>query len=368
MKSRLLRRLEADIASAKNPRAADCLRCERAAYLARLGEFDTARQELVAVQQRHATRPNAGVSAWVNLGEALVSFYSDLGPASHDKMKRAYALSSAVGLQPLQALSAAWLAHFAYLRMDIGLMARYATEALSLAGEDNHGARARATLVVAQSYHEGGRLDLARPWYDLARRHAAAEGDDVALSAMMWNMASLRVAALRQAEALGPAHAFAGEHALLSAESTAHFDAMLGVRSLQALQPILRAQICTLLGRTEEALPLFEAHVAVSLAQGMASAEGSLRADRAWCRLKAGHREGAEEEAGAAEACLALAHGTFGDRAPGHSRLVQVFEVLGDAGAVLRQKQLAETTWQAHILDQANLVDTLNREFATSRG
>ena len=365
MKSRLLGRLDADIAAAAQPVAADCLRCERAAYLARVGDFDQAAQALNTVQQRHRARPNAAISAWLSLADALVSHYSDMGPLARDKMKRAHALSAAAGLKPLQALSAAWLAHLDYLRMDAPALARRAAEALGLAAADHHAARARANLVVAQSYHEGGRLDLARPWYDRAHRHATTEGDDATLSAMMWNMASLRVAHARQSEACGPGPAAAGEHALLSAESTAHFDAMLGVRSLRALQPILRAQICTLLGQTDAALALYEEHLAPALAQGMAPAEGSLRADRAWCRLRAGHPSAAQADAAAAEASLALP-GQFGDRAPGHSRLVQVYEALGDNDAARRHAQFAAHAWEGHRIDQAKLLDALNREFAVA--
>ena len=130
MKSRLLSRLDADIAAVTQPLAADCLRCERAAYLARLGDLDQATRELAAVQQRHRAHPQAAISAWLSLADALVSHYTDMGPLARDKMKRAYAMSAAAGMKPLQALSAAWLAHLDYLRMDAPAMARHAAEAL----------------------------------------------------------------------------------------------------------------------------------------------------------------------------------------------------------------------------------------------
>lgn len=363
MKSRLLSRLEADIRGATQTLAADCARCERAAYLARIGDFDEAGREIAAIQQRHESRPSAAISAWLNLANGLVSHYSNLGSSTHDRLKRAHAISSAARLTDLQALSAAWLAHLDYLRMDAAGVARYAAQALTIARPDHHAARARACLVVAQSYDEAGRLDLARPWYDRAHRHATTEGDDSTLSAMLWNKASLRLAALRQALACGPAGAVADQRALLSAESTANFDAMLGVRSLRALQPILRAQTCSLLGRTDEALALYEQHLADALDQGMGSVEGTLLADRAWCRLQAADETGAAQDARAAEGCLAR-EAAHCDRAPGHSRLVQVWEALGDRSACERQRQLAQQAWQGHAEDQANLLDALNREFA----
>ncbi|HWI11548.1 MAG TPA: hypothetical protein VNU48_09485 [Burkholderiaceae bacterium] len=365
MKSRLLSRLEDDIRSATQTLAADRLRCERAAYLARLGEFDEATREIAAVHQRHEARPNAAISVWLNLAHGLVSHYRELGSQAHDRVRRAHAMSVAAGLTDLQALSAAWLAHLDYLRMNATGAAGHAAEALRLARSDHHAAQARACLVVAQTYDEAGRLDRARPWYDQAHRHATAEGDDATLSAMLWNKASLRVAALRQAVASGQVGAAAEAQALLSAESTANFDAMLGVRSLRALQPILRAQTCSLLGRTDEALALYEQHLTEALDQGLRSIEGTLVADRAWCRLQARNISGASEDARLAEGCLAR-EAPFGDRAPGHSRLTQVWEALGDHAAAERQRQLSLHAWQGHARDQANLLEALDKALAAA--
>ena len=367
MSSRLLSRLDADIKVAPTAFAADCLRCERAAYLARHGDFDEATQQLEALRKHYSTRPSSAISAWLHLAEGLLCHYKDLSPHARDKLNRAHALSAAAGLKPLQALSAAWLAHLDYLRMDIDSMARRVAEALSLAVADHHAARARAELVVAQAYHEAGRFDLARPWYDSARRHATADGDDATLSAMMWNMASLRVAAWRQIEACEPAAVGVDARALLSAESTAHFDDMLGVKSLRALQPILRAQVCTLLGRTDEALALYTQHLADALAEGMRPVEGVLLADRAWCHARAGNLDAARADGLAAASALSLP-GSFCDRAPGHSRLAQVFEALSDVATARTQRELASAAWGGHRLDQARLVDALGSALAARPG
>jgi tetratricopeptide (TPR) repeat protein len=365
MKSRLLVRLEADIGSALNSVSADCLRCERAAYLARLGAFAEASREIAVVQQNHARHPNAAVSAWSSFAEAMVSHYGHLGALAIDKMKRSYALSKAVGLQPLQALASAWLAQFSYARMDVPAMAKFVVEAMVLAGPEDRRARARANLVIAQGYDQGGRYDLARSWYASARYHAANDGDDATLSALMWNMASLRVAALQQSAAAGPIDIAEAERALLGAESSAHFDEMLGVKSLQPLQPILRAQVCSLLGRTDEALGLYEKHLADALRDGLSPIEGVLVADRAWCRFRSGQRGEALRDAAEAEICLAR-EGLFVDRAAGHSSLVAFYDAAGDASAAYRHETLAESAWKGHGLDQVRLVEAMDLAFATA--
>jgi hypothetical protein len=219
--------------------------------------------------------------------------------------------------------------------------------------------------VIAQGYDQGGRYDLARSWYASARYHAANDGDDATLSALMWNMASLRVAALQQAAAIGPIDVAEAERVLLSAESSAHFDEMLGVQSLQSLQPILRAQVCSLLGRTHEALRLYEKHLADALREGLSPIEGVLVADRAWCRFRVDQRDEALRDAADAEICLAK-EGLFIDRAAGYSSLVALYDAAGDASAAYRQETLACAAWKGHRLDQAKLVEAMDQAFATA--
>jgi len=94
MTSRLLSRLESDIRGAPDALTADCVRCERAAYFARMGDGAAAARELADVQRRHAARPNAAVSGWVHFAQAVVDHYGSQAPQSQDRMKRAHALAS----------------------------------------------------------------------------------------------------------------------------------------------------------------------------------------------------------------------------------------------------------------------------------
>jgi hypothetical protein len=364
MKPRLLIRLETDIGGSLHSVAADCLRCERAAYVACLGDFEAAVDEVAAVQRRHASQPNAAISAWSSFAEAIVSHHGDLETAAVDKMKRSHALSKAVRLRPLHALSAAWLAHFSYLRMDIASMARLVAEALQTAHPDHHVSRARANLVVAEAYDEGGRLDLARPWYANARYHAAQDGDDATLSSVMWTMGSLRVAALQQAADNGPTDTTAGDHALLSVESAARFDELLGMRSRRSLHLVLRAQLCMLLGRSDEALALYDdAQRAAVACQGTNAASGLLLADRAWCRFNAGREADARRDAEAAALALA-SEVSAGRRLASHRRLVQLYSALGEAPRAQRHHVLQAGARESRRAEQSDLVDAMNREFA----
>lgn len=357
--SRLLLRLESDIKSARTTFEADCLRAERAGYLARLGQFEEVRIELAALHERYDPRPNVEISAWLNLVEGLAIFSKEMGRAASDKIRRAHALSTAAGLVRLRALSAAWLAHMDFLQVDIGAMSIHLNEALTLADQSHFSAKARANLVVAQGYHQGGRLDLALPWYFVARDNATAEGDDVTVSSLMHNMAWLRASNLRQAQIFGIPSTGENDHALLSAQSTAHYDLLVGVVSLKAHVPILRAKLLALDGKSEEALALFDDYLHIAVREGLGRLQADLVADRAWCKLQLGRADEAREDAAFAVSSIDPM-GQFDDRAFAHSRLVEIFLLLGDSKAVLVHQKLAAIAWRGHIDFQNKIVKSLD--------
>lgn len=357
--SRLQLRLEEGIRSARNPLEADCLRAERAGYLSRIGQFDKVRAELAALHERYDSRPNAEISAWLNLVEGLLIFSKEMGYAASDKFKRAHALSRAAGLVRLRALSAAWLAHVNFLEADVDAMSIHVGEALSLVEPSQFSTLCRVSLVVAQGYHQGGRLDLALPWYFSARDNAISDGDDAMISALMHNMAWLRASNLRQQQLLGISECSESDYSLLSAQSTANYDLLVGVVSLQAHVPILRAKLLTLNGRSAEAMVLFDEHLRTAVAEGLGRLQADLIADRAWCRLQVGQVEEARADAALAEECIDPM-GQFDDRAFAHSRLAEVFSALGELTSAATHQERADAAWCGHIEFQSNIVASLN--------
>lgn len=358
MTSRLLNRLNEDIGTAPSALQADCLRAERAAYWVRLGEFERADAEIGALHLRHDGRREAVISARLNLAEGLRSHYTDLGQAARDKIQRAHVLSQIAQSTPLRALCAAWLAHLAYRRMDVPALASHLGEALRLATPQDDAAQARASLVMGQALDGAGRADLARPWYERAHRHTTSEGDETMLGSLLWQIAAANLATLRQHHCTGVADARLVKSARMGVDSVEHFDIGFGMRSLLALRPMLRAQLLTETGDCADALALFDTQLDRALEQGLATTAGVLLADRAWCRLQTGQRDAALADARSAEAQIGRGV-RCGDRAPGHSRLAQVFAALGlDADAGQHQR-LAADAWRGHADDQARLLDAL---------
>ncbi len=358
--SRLLLRLEAGIANAKSVIEADCLRAERAAYLARLGRFEEVNTELAALRERYDSRPNVEISAWVNFVEGLEIYFSGTGAPKTDKLKRSLALSFAAGLNSLQALNAAWLAQMDYARFDMDSMASNVRKSLQLAKPEHHSARSRAALVVAQALHLAGRQDLAIPWYRCARDHAVADGDDATTSALMHNIGWLRMMALRQATLSGKPIPFGGALALASADSTTHFDLLTGDSSWAVLKPILRAQILSLEGKFSEALDLYEVHLSSVDSEGIVRLRPYLLADKAWCLAKSGESILAGQcAASSSEGICFDIH--IDDRAATHSRLSQVFSIILDDDNGNIHAQLARDAWTIHETIQEHIILLLSK-------
>ena len=363
MKSRLLTHLDAAIAAATQPVQADCLRAERAGLLARQGQIAEARAVLSTLQAQYTRQPHVAVSAWLSLAEGLVSYYSDLNRNARDKISRAYALSAAARDTRLRALSVAWLAHMDYVDHDLDAMARHIGECFELAEPEHHAARARVCLVVAQAYHFGGRFDAAQPWYAKTRQHANAEGDEAMLSAVMHNMAGLLGDESRQTVLRGVEDDSVTRRAMLGLESTGNFDALVGTGSLDALVPLMRAQVSSLQGRHAEAVALYEAHFSDGLLQGLDRMRACLGADLAWCRLQLGQTEQALKDALAAEVAVSYDR-DVDDRAAAHSRLALVFGQLGQAESAARHKAQADIDWRTHERDQALTVALVDKVLA----
>jgi tetratricopeptide (TPR) repeat protein len=355
---RLLERLDALIAREPDSFESDCARAERACYLARQGQYQQAAAELDALRKRYEARPHPAISTWLSLADGLMSHFTEVGVAARDKMRRAHALSSAGRLMPLHALSSAWLAHMDYTRMDFDSMVRHLSQALHLAAPDHHAARSRGNLVVAQALHLAGRLDSAMPWYQRARTHANAEGDDATISAIMFNMATLRASNLRQVALTGEGNAMEGVYALMSADATSSFDARTGAVSAMPLMPLLRAQILALQGDPAGALAAYEAHL--DGAQGLSRLHCANLADQAWCRSEVGQLEAARTDALAAEASLG-SDTQLDDRAVTHSRCAQVFAALGETAQAQRHGDLAASLWTDYHAMQQRLIDVLSR-------
>ncbi|HMM85430.1 MAG: hypothetical protein ACLGIT_07165 [Gammaproteobacteria bacterium] len=367
MASRLLARLDDAIARARDPVDAACLRAERAGLIARLGRLDEARREIDAIKSRFALRPQAAVSAWLALSEGLVEHFGAVAPGARDLVQRAHALSGAAHLAPLRALAAAWLAHMDYGRNELSQMAAHLAESLRLAAADHHAARERACQVAALAYHWAGRLDRAQPWYDRARQHALADGDDAGLSALMYNRATALVANVRLAGVDGAVEdadaTTAWKEAALCVQSFAAYEAGIGGAAMAYMVPLLHAQVLAAQGQPAQALVLYERWSGDATRAGARRLRPLLAADAAWCRVQVGQLDAARRDL-----ATALPDADAGcdldDRVLANARLAQVARALGEAALADTLRDRARRDLAVLRAEQSRLSDLLDDALA----
>lgn len=363
--SPMLARLDAALASSGHPVDAACLRAERAGFLARQGFYEQANAELHTLRQDFSSRPAAVVTVWICIVEAWIEHYGGRIAAGRDKMKRAQALASAAKLKPLQALSAAWLAHIGFVEDDLDDMAKYLTMALQLAAPDHHAARARAAMVAASGYHSANRLDLAQPWYTRAREHALAETDDAMLSVITYTMAGHRSNHAARASIFGSVDTAETQRAQAWLDASFNFDQWVGSTPQDAYVSTFRAQLHSAQRQHAQALAVYEAHLAEADRQGLAHMRAVHLADQAWCRFHTGDTAGARRDAAAAAALIDP--GMYvEDLAVACGRLDQVFAALGDTDASLHHRQRAREHWGVHQGMLRTLVERLDQALATT--
>ncbi len=356
--SRLLARLDADIRKTSDPIDSACLRAERAGQLARLGEFDKAHQEMAALHAIFDRRPSAAVSAWMCLAEGCIAYFSSLSDSARDKMQRAHAISTAAHLTRIRALSAAWLAHMDSAQFDLEATVRHVREALELADADNLAAISRACLVVGVAYHFAGRLDLAQPWFVRSRECAHAEGDEATLSALVYNIAAYRGNHAIQNSLFGGDAVEHARQAIAGADSSDNIGHWVGITSLNALVPMLRAVIHSVQGEYDKALALYEAHWLDAKRQGMGRMAANFLADMAWCRWQRGDFNAAMRDAASASGNIDPGMHAD-DRAVAHARLAQVYRAAGEVDTALQHEGKARESWSIHKRLQARTIELL---------
>jgi len=358
MASRLLTQLASRIAAARNPVEAACLRAQRGIYLARQGKHVEAQAIVDAIRGEFGDRPNAEVTAWISLVEALIHFYSQPGPKALDRLRRAHALSRAMNHPVLVPLCAAWLAHIEFNANRMEPMLQYAVEALHLTQPDHHAALARVSLVIADAFHYAGRFDLAKPWYAAVRQHALADGDDAMISAMLHNVAAFRANEVRLADAFGVPVPDEARRALMETESTENYDIGIGTLSMALLIPLMKAQLLTSVGRYSEALAIFDDVLERDSPENLDRRKACFYADRAWCRFRLELSELALADV--ERACERAGNPADPDDvASMHARVAEILQRLGQHERAVAHKQESIEFRRRHMDDQAEFLNKL---------
>lgn len=330
------------------------LLAERAAYLARLGDVISARDDINYIRVRVRVGGDARLSILLNFADGLCHYYQNMGNESRDRLARAYAIAVATGDFEMASRSAAWLALLAYGVYDFSAMSMHlAASATATSGDPI--SKARNFLTIAQTIHLANRFDLARKWYQQARFLANKVEDDAMISALLHNMSSISVANIRNAELGGIETVDRSTIAMAGVSSTQNFDDMMGATSQPVFTPLARAQLLSTEGKYSEALDLYESNMYKLEIEAAHGWQKWLLADRAWCFLNIGAPDRARSEF---ERVLEMMSDRdhVDDRAATLKQISKGYRMLGLEADALRCAGLAEDCWASFRQLQSDML------------
>lgn len=253
--------LDAALRQASTRRERSLIRLRKACLLARLTYVDEARATLNEVRAGHPAY-DPQLSAWAMFCEGLIEHFDSLGGKAIGSFKRAQAVSISAGDRELAAITSAWIAASQLAAGDHGALPASLGQAFNFADESNASALARSNLVIADLLSVSGQIAESRPWYRLARDYAVQDGDISMQSVILFNDASYRVFDLVLQDCQGPVAERDAMLVGLAVDSIGNLDQGLGAKRLTSMVPLLRADVCTVHRRWDEAIGLFDAFLA----------------------------------------------------------------------------------------------------------
>ena len=355
MNSRLLKTLNTQASGTRDPVVWARAVCRAASHFARHGQTKDALTSIGVVRAQFGNELQHEVASWLMLAEGVLHFFHMETHQAYDRIRRAYGLAVALRTDSAIPSCAAWMAHIEFNDGAYDKMVSHLSEALTRAAADDHQARARASLVLADAYHLADQYILARPWYERARLSAAAEGDEATLSAMLYNVAAFRAANVRLADTFGIENSKETHRASMETSSSVNFDYAIGTQGLGFLTHILRGLMLTIDRKYSEALQSFDFLADESLPKRTLA---PIYADRAWCNVNLGRNELAWQcSMRAIDELKALSEAD--DIAYVESRVAQVAKCLNFEEAASTHRANAIQCLQKHRTFQAALLEKL---------
>jgi tetratricopeptide (TPR) repeat protein len=194
--SRLLQRLADRLSIERDEYVRGELIATRAAYLARIGDFASARECIALVRATFYDGRSGRVTALLMLAEALVAHYESLSVEARDRAMRAQLLGEVMRDAQIIALSSAWRAHIEFEFSSFDVAALSLRKALAVIGESDHAAWSRCCIILFNACSFVGDRDRAQGWFLRGHKHAIADGDQASIDALLQNRASYNVAQL----------------------------------------------------------------------------------------------------------------------------------------------------------------------------
>jgi hypothetical protein len=269
-----------------DPRIRACLTAEMGIHLARSGDFDRARSIAICLRSEFRRAEFISLTCWLCLLDGVILFYERPDADALDRVRRAYHLSRAMKNSDFGVWSTAWLAHLEFNRGDVLESVQLSLEALRSANRNIPGALARIALTAAVICCYSGDWEVAADWFRNSREQALVDGDRLAVSSVLHNIATYHVHALRLSEFCGVLLPCDFEFFETELSSSRNYDEGIGLLSLSVLGPIVYSQSLILKSRFGEALEVINECCSSLEGHGLIRYKSILLADRLLCTVK----------------------------------------------------------------------------------
>lgn len=291
--SRFESTLAAKIAGESNEQRHWASRLRLAAYRARKGELASAKNDISEARSRFAGGASAQITAYMNFAEGICEYFENGAAAALPKLNRAKILSVGYPFgDDLHALVSAWLA--ATYRV-LGQWEKMSAELVDVFPEEQQisaETRARASIVLADAWHEVFDYSRADIWYKGARNHALECGDDVAIGAMLYNRAAIRVFNMRIQEVLGHDTDTDACSLAIEAASAENYSQYTHDVSMRWVFELLKGQVLMLKRQYQQALELLDSAKIQGLEKDWPAVEFLRLTDVLRCKASIGLRSG----------------------------------------------------------------------------
>ncbi len=297
------------------------LRAELTGALARYGQLKDAAQELSSLRSANTAYAPAA-TAWILIAEGLVAHFQSLAPQALNSFRGAHALANSIGRSDISSLAEAWMAASEYVAGKVTVAAKHAVDAVLRSDSTSTSSLSRAHLVIADCLSCAGSDGLASNHYGLARRYASDHGDISMQSVVLFNAAAFGVAGLTIQDCLQTAPPDRVRSVELQLQSIAHLDAGIGLSSLDALVPLMRAEFLIAAKRWSAAVDQYERALVSAERQGQYQWLAKHLSGQAYAMAQCNQRQLAIRKAG--EAAERIVDCSDADnRAIAHMRIAQ---------------------------------------------
>ena len=264
-----------------------------AAYRARIGDIESAKRVVAQERSRDSKLSEAQIFAHINYVEGLCQYFERGLDFALKKFLRASVLAAGCPQGDcLPFLIHGWLAALYRNQGRWKLMVDSLLAAADQGGNGSSEVGFRVCLVAADVLQELGVYVASSDWYDVARRHALAIGDDAAISAMLYNRAAIRVFNASLDEAAGLAVTVDDDHIALQASSAQNYTQYIHDESMRWGFDLMVGQVHMLRGDYVKALSVLESSELEVLAADWPNLDCVRQADIFRCRAQIGELTG----------------------------------------------------------------------------